>query len=170
MNTLEIEREVEYVIERTRNRHYRRAAGNRRPNSKRARERASIAIRDGNKCFYCFREFNKELTQTIDHYFPEAFCKANGLPKMLWDNLSNKVLACESCNQFKACAVPRIEFYYEWLKRLIADSRANSEVIDHARAFIVKQTFISPVISDNTMHAMVDRDILAIDRYLELVA
>ncbi len=169
MSTLETERELEYIIERTRNRHYRRAAGSRRPNSKRARERMALANRDGNKCFYCFRDFTRKLVPTIDHFFPEAFCKANGMPKILWDNISNKVLACESCNQFKACAVPKIELYYEWLASVISYG-TNRDVVEQAIIFIRKQTFISPIISDNTMHEMVDKDIIAMDRQFELVS
>ena len=144
MTTLEYDRETAYVIERTRNRHYRRAAGNRRPNSKRARERASLAERDGNKCFYCALDFTRKIKPTIDHVFPESFCKANGLPKILWDHISNKVLACEPCNQEKASTVPEIEGYYVWLADVIANC-TNADIFEQACIYIQKRVFIVPI-------------------------
>lgn len=165
-NTLEIDRGIdEYTIQRALNRHIRRARGGRRFNSKRARERANLAMRDGDRCFYCLRDFTKLVPATIDHYFPEAFCKANGMPKMLWDNISNKVLACEGCNQFKACAVPRIEYLTVWLNNLIDDVKANPEVIEYAKQFVRKSYFVLPNMAPE--NPLVDNEVLAFDLWLE---
>ncbi len=145
MTTLEIDPEIAYVIERTRNRHYRRAAGNRGPNSKSARERVALAERDGNNCFYCGLEFKRRIKPTIDHVFPQSFCKANGLPKILWDHISNKVLACEPCNQDKASTVPEIDpGYYVWLANVIATC-TNEAIFDAACDYICKRVFIVPI-------------------------
>lgn len=143
--SLEIDRDEAFVIERARNRHYRRAAGGRKPNSKGSRERANLAARDGNRCFYCSRKFHKNLRPTIDHVFPQSFCKANGLPKILWDHISNKVLACAPCNQDKASTVPDIDpDYYVWLANVIATC-PNEDIFDAACTFICKRVFIVPI-------------------------
>jgi 5-methylcytosine-specific restriction endonuclease McrA len=164
-NILESDREIdEYTVKRALNRHIRRSRGARRFSSKRARERANLAMRDGDRCFYCLRDF-KLVPATIDHYFPEAFCRANGMPKVLWDNISNKVLACEDCNQLKSCAVPRIEYLTVWLNNIIDDVKANPEAIKYAKQFVLVPYFVMPNTAPE--NPLVDSEVLALDLWLE---
>ena len=151
----------------------RRQKRSKRFNSKRARDRQFIIDRDGDGCYYCDIEFSNEVPPTIDHYFPEAFCRANGMPKALWDNVSNKVLACESCNQLKSCSIPKMEYYYAWLYDLILNHFTNPNqfislaVIELAKEFVTRRTFILPVMRDSASHAMLDRETMALDNSFE---
>jgi hypothetical protein len=163
-------------IERLVNRHQRRAAGSRRFNSKRARERQNLIknahpfLKDyGNRCFYCEKPFTDEVLPTIDHYFPEAFCKWNDIPKEVWDHISNKRLSCEACNQLKACYIPKLDEYYKWLKELAQNVRASECTREHAIRLSTKRSFTIPFSRTSGMSPMVDKLTLALDNKYNLV-
>lgn len=146
------------LIARIVNRRMRRT---KRFNSKGARDRQFLIKRDGDKCAYCLLQFNK-TDYTVDHVFSEAFCRINDIPRALWDHLSNKVLACKSCNQLKSLHTPRIEEYYAWLDRLINTPFVNAAVIELAKQFIERRTFVLPFISEST-NPMLDKFTLSLD-------
>ena len=49
--------------------------------------------RDGDRCWFCWREFNDERRRTLDHMIPVSAEGTNAI--------ENLVLSCEECNQIK---------------------------------------------------------------------
>ncbi|MEU4964170.1 HNH endonuclease [Streptomyces smyrnaeus] len=66
----------------------------------RAALRVEIQKRDGQRCFYCHRNFKRGpmRRRSFDHYIP--YCMWRG-----WE-VSNLVLACVGCNLAKGAALP----------------------------------------------------------------
>ncbi len=167
MTTLEIDRLIGEYSPNQIQRIIRKKSGEKRTfESKSRRERASLVRRDGSKCYYCETKFTKNDPPTVDHYFPAAFCKANRLPKVLWDNISNKVLACRSCNQLKAHSIPKMSHYYAWLNRILSMPYPNPRVLLAARVAMNKATFYRPFLGTQYVDSMVDREVIEFDSEL----
>ncbi len=137
-------------------------------NSKRARIRAELLARWGNWCFYCLDTFHSVEDITIDHYIPEAFGRLNGLPKILWNDISNMRLCCFSCNQLKASLTPPVCEYWNWLEGLSVDPRATEYIRTIAKQYMNRSVFLYVKAFDNEDQPLLDVETLRLDYSLDV--